>query len=122
MSHQLNAVTNSEDRHTHLNHPGIRMRRAFVINRRRTSGEDDASRVFSAEFFNGDVERDDFGIDAKLANPSSNELCVLPAEVENENRFVIGGHDLAGIIGTESNECKASAISTLVNLDDNRAA
>src|SRR6185369_3571810 len=94
MRHQLNAVANSQDRDSDLENLGIRVRSSGFINRRRAAREDDRPRIPASYGFGAGVEREDLGVDTKLANSPGDKLGVLAAEIENDDEFVIRAHDI----------------------------
>ena len=58
------------------------------MDRRGPAREDDAERIASAELVDGRVVREDLGEDAELADPAGDQLRVLRAEVEDDQRPV----------------------------------
>src|SRR3954464_10375675 len=68
------------------------MWRARFIDRRRAARQNQPARTAAAQLVNRSVEGNDFGIDAKLAHAPRDQLRVLSAEVEDENRFMFVAH------------------------------
>src|SRR5205823_3173422 len=62
-------------------------RRAGLIDARRTAGENDAARLHFTHALRRDVIAHDLAEDVVLAHPSSDELAVLRAEVEDQDAF-----------------------------------
>ena len=61
------------------------MWRSFVVNARRTAGEDEAVRAELCDFSRRRVEANNLRIDLALADASRDHLRVLRAEIEDEN-------------------------------------
>ena len=87
---QLRAVTDPERRHAELEDRRIEPRRSVRVDRRRPAREDDRGRVAAAELVDRDAVRDELGVDARLAHPPGDQLCVLPAEVDHQHRAILG--------------------------------
>ncbi len=85
LGHGLHAVADTKHRQAHLEHAlrgagGIQLGDGF-----RATGQDDAVGVVFANLFFGDIEGADFREYADFANPAGDQLCVLGAEVENQD-------------------------------------
>ena len=61
------------------------MGRAFVVNARRTAGENDSIRIQFFDVSRRKIEGNDFGIDLELPHTAGDDLGVLRAEIEDEN-------------------------------------
>ena len=86
----LQAVADAKQRATErLQQFGIGPRRAFLINRRRTAGKNQAFRLSRYDSFNWRVERKDFAINARFTNATSYELSVLRSKVKYYDGFVL---------------------------------
>ncbi len=83
---QLHAVADAEDRDAQLVDLGRDARRVRVVAGRRPAREDDPARRELADARHRQVERVDLGVDVLLAHPARDELRVLRAEVEDEDR------------------------------------
>ncbi len=82
---ELHAVADDQRGNAELQHLARTDRRGFGVNRLRTAGKNDRFRRELADFCDGVVERMDHGVDALLADPAGDQLCVLRAEVENQD-------------------------------------
>jgi hypothetical protein len=51
--------------------------------------KDDAFRAILADERAGNVAGMDFAVNARFAHPARDQLCVLSAEIEDENLFVM---------------------------------
>src|SRR6185436_7780806 len=82
----LHPVAEAQHRHAQrhgiLRWPG----RIRLVDALRTAGKDDARRVPSPDLFGGGVRRKDDGEHASVPNPSRDQLCVLAAEIEDDDR------------------------------------
>ncbi len=86
LGHRLHAVTDAEHGHAEREDRGIERRGTGLVDRRGAAGEDDAERVATAELVDRRVVREDLGEDAQLADPAGDQLRVLRAEVEDDQR------------------------------------
>src|SRR5882672_696208 len=85
LRHRLHAVTDAEYRHAKIEYRLRGARRICVGDGFGTAGEDDPARLEGADVRVGDVPGADLAVDADLAHAPRNQLCVLRAEVENED-------------------------------------
>ncbi len=84
--HDLEAVADAEHRHAELEDALVELRCAVVVDARRASGEHDARRVLGGHLGRRHCVRHDLGVDVRLANAAGDQLCVLRAEVDDEDR------------------------------------
>ena len=87
--HQLRAVTDAERRDPELEQRRIDPRRVVGVDRRRPAAEDERVRVARAHGLGRDRVTDELRVDAALADAPRDQLRVLPAEVDDENRPVL---------------------------------
>ena len=92
--HQLRAVTDAERRDPELEQRRIDPRRVVGVDRRRPAAQDERVRVARAHRLGRDRVADELGVDAALAHAPRDQLRVLPAEVDNENRPVLRAGEL----------------------------
>ena len=88
LGHQLHAVTDAEHRHVEVEDRRVALRRAGIRHAARSAGENQPDRAFRAERVERRVERHDLGVHRQLAQTTRDELRVLRAEIENENRLM----------------------------------
>ena len=98
---QLHPVADPEDGDAEAKEPRIAARRPFLVDARRTAGEDDSARGDVADPVRRQVMADDLAEDVLLADPPGNELCVLRAEIENDDPLRTGRDGLGGGSGRE---------------------
>ena len=84
--HQLMAVADAEHRHPEVEQPRIDLRRALGVDRRRSPAEDQPGGPASAHLVGRHVVRHDLGVDVRLAHAAGDQLRVLRAEVDDEDR------------------------------------
>ena len=65
---------------------GSHLRRAVGVDRRGAAGEDQRHRVASRDLGRGRLVRHELGVDARLADAPGDQLRVLAAEVEHQDR------------------------------------
>ena len=94
VGHGLHAVTDAEHRHPAVESPVRGGRRAVVVDAGGSAAEDDAARVHFLDPIPGRVRRDQFAIDIELADSTCDEHRSLGAEVDNDDRFVLGFNGL----------------------------
>ncbi len=87
---QLRAVADAERRDPELEQRLVDPRRSVGIHRRRAAGEDQRRRVAPAHLLHVERVRDKLRVDARVANSPCDQLRVLPAEVEHEDRTLLG--------------------------------
>src|SRR5690606_17953734 len=64
--------------------------RSGLVDARGASAQDDGRRLALRELCRGDGVRHDLGVDARLTHASGDELRVLGAEVDDEDRAALG--------------------------------
>lgn len=64
------------------------MGRAFVINRGRAAGKNQAFRIARANFCGGRIERQNLAVNSSFPNATRDQLSVLRAEVKYDYGFV----------------------------------
>ncbi len=84
--HRLEAVADTEDRDARVEQLRIDLRRAVGVDAGGTAGEHDGGRVAARDVLDRGVVRDDLGVDLRLPHPSRDQLGVLGAVIDNENR------------------------------------
>ena len=89
MRHQLHAVADAEHRPPKRVDFGVACRRARFRHALRSARQDDPDRVAFADLFHRRVGRPHFRIHRQLAESSSDQLGVLRAEIENDDRLVV---------------------------------
>src|SRR5690606_507102 len=94
LGEELHAVADAERRQVFLDHPVRELRRALLVDARRTAGEDDRPGVELLDLFPRAVMRDELAENANLPDAAGDELAVLRSEVEDD-----GGVDLMVRIG-----------------------
>jgi hypothetical protein len=94
VGHQLHAVADTEHRGAELEQLGGALRRTLFRHAARSTREDDADGVASANGIDWGVERHDLGEHRQLSQAPRDELRVLRAEVQNENGLMRQGVDL----------------------------
>src|SRR6266496_1488242 len=85
MCYQHQAITNAEHRNAERKDFWIEMRRVFVVNTCRTTGENESVRFQLGDFSCGCVEANNLRINLQFTNAPRNDLCVLGTEIENED-------------------------------------
>ena len=91
LNHELQPVTDAEDRNAEFEDGRIALRRVFGINTRRAAGQDDALRALRPDGFGRRVERHDPAVHPAFTNPPRDQLTVLGAEIEDDDRFTHRG-------------------------------
>ena len=94
VAHQLHAVADAHDRHAELEEARVAPGSAALVDAVGTAGEHDASRAAPGQGIGPRSRRQDLGVDLHLAQPARDELGVLRAEVEDEDRLSL--HELPG--------------------------
>ncbi len=86
LGHRLEAVADAEHRHPEVEQRGIQLRRAVGVDTRGASGQHDGLRVLGLDLLDGGGVGDDLRIHPRLADPSRDQLRVLRAEVDHQDR------------------------------------
>ena len=86
LRHQLRPVTDAERRHAELEKPGVDEWRVVGVDRGRPAGEDERRRIALSDVARRDFVADELGVHATLAHAPGDELRVLTAEIEDEDR------------------------------------
>src|SRR5581483_2595764 len=86
--HRHLAIADAKHRHAGLEYDLRRPRRALLVHRRRTAGENHRLRPHLAKCLLGLLERHDLRIDAIFAHPARDQLSDLAAEIDDENLVV----------------------------------
>src|SRR5450759_5197558 len=89
--HQLHSIANSKHWIAKRKNLRVEVRRALVVNARRSARKYDAPWLQRGDFISRDVEANDLGIDLAFANPPRDDLGVLRTEIEDENLGMGGG-------------------------------
>ncbi|MPN02302.1 hypothetical protein SDC9_149518 [bioreactor metagenome] len=87
LDHKLEAVADAVHRNAEFEHGGVAFRRVFRVDAGRAAGEDDPLRIFGPELFRRGVERHDFAVHPAFADSPRDQLTVLRAEIEDDDRF-----------------------------------
>ncbi len=87
---QLHAVADSQHRQTQLEQPRITLRRAALVDARRTSRQDQPDRRMFPHLFDRDVVPHDLAEHVLLAHAARDQLGVLRAEVEHQHSLARG--------------------------------
>ena len=84
--HQLHPVTDPERRHAELEDPRIELRGSLAVHGSRAAGEHERSGIPPCDLVCGQPVPDELRVDARLAHAPCDQLAVLAAEVDDENR------------------------------------
>ena len=84
--HQLMAVADAQHRHPQREQPRVDLRRARLVHRRRTTAEDDPGRTPGPELVRAQVVRNDLGVDVRFPHTPRDQLRVLRAQIDDEDR------------------------------------
>ena len=85
--HELQAVTDAQHRHAEMQDSLVRRRRIGVIDRRRPARQHDAGGMIALDFIEWSVARQDDGEDVQFADAARDELRILRAKVEDDDRL-----------------------------------
>ena len=99
---RLHAVADAQHRHPELEDAGVEVGRARLVDARRPAGEDDPDRVARAQLLDRRVVRQELREHAALAHAPGDQLRVLRAEVEHDDRplrLLAGLHARPGVVG-----------------------
>src|SRR5690606_34743122 len=111
LRHDLEAVADAERRDAELEDRGVERRRALGVHRRRPAREDDRDGILRAHLVGRDAVWDELAEHTRLADAAGDQLGVLCAEVDDENRSLrgIGAHGAASWRGSVDEDCWAFA-------------
>ena len=117
LRHHLEAVANAERRHAEFEHAGVELRCIRLVDRRRPAREDDPHGFFRRDLRGGHRVRHDLAVHARLAHTTCDQLGVLCAEVNDEDRllgrFGLSGQRLFSVgIAWVKDECSARECSS----------
>ena len=87
--HELQSVADAEHRNAEMQHALIGGWRVVIVNRAWASGQDDAGRIVLLHFRQRGGTGEDYGKDVLFADAARNELGVLRAEVEDDDRLSV---------------------------------
>ena len=85
--HELQAVADAQHRQSKMQHALVGRRRIGVIDRRRPAGQHDARGMVALDFLERSGAGQDDGEDVLFADAARDELRVLRAEVEDDDRL-----------------------------------
>ena len=91
MSNELQSIADSEHRHAKSENCGVGSRCIGIVDRAGTAGENQAHRFLRANLFDGGSAGQHHGKDVLFADATRYELCVLGAEVEDDDRGSVHG-------------------------------
>ncbi|SLH08199.1 Uncharacterised protein [Mycobacteroides abscessus subsp. abscessus] len=86
LRHRLEAVADAEDRQVQVEQPRIQLRRALGVHAGRATGQDHRERLLRRDLLHRGGMGNHLGVDARLADPASDQLGVLGTEVDDEDR------------------------------------
>ena len=86
LRHRLEAVADAEHRHAEVEHRRIELRCAVGVHAGRAAGQHDGLRILGLDLLDGRGVRDDLRVHPGLADPARDQLRVLRAEVDDEDR------------------------------------
>ncbi len=95
--HEVEAVADSEHRHTELEHHRIHLQRAFLKNTRRSARKNDGDRTKLTNSRCREVSTPDDRLDAELPESPRYQLRILRPEIENEDDLVL--HEISVAVG-----------------------
>ncbi len=85
--HELQAVADAQHRQSEVQDALVRWRRIGVVDGRRPAGQHDAGRMIAFDFVEGRVAGKDDGEDVLFADAARDELRILRAKVEDDDRL-----------------------------------
>ncbi len=91
LGHELHPVADAECGDPELEDPRVDLRRAFGVDRRRPTREDERERVPRVNGLGRDGVGHELRVHATFPNAPCDQLRVLAAEVQNEHRPLFGG-------------------------------
>jgi len=86
--HELHAVADAEHRNTEVEDAILAPWRTLVTNTRWAARQNQPSRTARGQFAEGRLEREDLRVDLELAQAPGDELRVLGAEIEDQERLM----------------------------------
>ena len=86
MGKELQTITDAEDGQTYGEHVRVRDGRVVVVHRTGSAGEDEPNGVMRLDFNNRSCAREDYRKDVLFSYAAGDELCVLAAEVQDDDR------------------------------------
>jgi hypothetical protein len=89
MRDQLQAVTNSQYRHSGLKNLRRKGRASRTANGIGAPGKNQAGRAFGPYLFKGLIIGNNLAIHGQFSNPTCDQLCVLRTKIQNENIFAV---------------------------------
>ena len=95
--HQLHAVADPEHRNPEIEDLRIDLEGALLEDARRPAREHQGDGVGGADSRGRQVTPLDGGLDPELTQPSSDQLGVLRAEIEDQNEFVAHRGSMCGV-------------------------
>src|SRR5882724_2735772 len=104
VAHRLHAVADTEDGHARVEERLRRQRCAVVVDTRGAPGEDDALVAPRQDLLDRVRAREDLGVYGHFADPASDQLSVLPAEIENRDRAGSDRHGRPATAGAPTSE------------------
>ena len=93
--HELHPVADAERRDPELEDARVDVRGALRIHGCGSAREHDRRGVAAPDLLGGEPVADELGVDARLPHPARDQLAVLPAEVDDEDRPLLRS-DLGG--------------------------
>ena len=85
LGHRLEAVANAEHRHVEIEQRRVQAWGALGVDTGRTTRKHDGLRILGLDLLDRGGVRDDLGKHPSLTDPASDQLCVLSAEVDDED-------------------------------------
>ncbi len=86
LGHGLEAVADAEHRNVEIEQRGVEARGALGVDTGRTARQHDGLRILGLDLLDRGGVRDDLGEHPRLTDPAGDQLCVLSAEVDDEDR------------------------------------
>ena len=112
--HELLAVADAERRQPQFEQPGIALRRVLRVHAVGSAAENQRARILGAHFVERRGARQDLAVDLAFPHPASDELRVLGAVVEDEDRWP--GRHLRRLARSADAEKRPVALATLAAL------
>ena len=91
-SHDLESVADAEHGDLRVQDRLVKSRGVVDVHTRGATREDDGQWPLGQDLFGGERVRNHFGVQMRLADPTRDQLCVLRAEVDDQNRTGQSGH------------------------------